>query len=342
MKCEYVPPLKDIHIPENHKAPIWFHHTIPHPGHADSYLVVAVNIPLPPRQSNPSHTPYKYWTMSAPRISDETEVVSPTNQVQSTLTTSVPFVDRGGPSSVGGLVICGGLIVCVMLLLFAYVIYKVCAARLAVRYKKVGPGANGPCVPVLVVYPAKSEQFQCAVGALVEFLQQYGGCSVAVDMWQQGSVAKLGPMRWLLEQVQAARTVLIVAAQPSSLPSPQPLPIPGASIPAAAQDLYPLVLNLVAGQAKNSSDLAKFWVVHFGKSASLTSELRACQTFSLMKDLNKLCRCLHKHKQDDSMKIANLFLSGNLYSRDSTEKLRAAVQALNGQQVSGAKDQEAA
>uniref|UniRef100_A0A3B4BM37 SEFIR domain-containing protein n=1 Tax=Periophthalmus magnuspinnatus TaxID=409849 RepID=A0A3B4BM37_9GOBI len=281
------------------------------PGHADSYLVVAVNIPLPPRQSNPSHTPYKYWTMSAPRISDETEVVSPTSKLLNIVKRFLLYICEVY------------LFYAVLWKIFMSPSDKVCAARLAVRYKKVGPGANGPCVPVLVVYPAKSEQFQCAVGALVEFLQQYGGCSVAVDMWQQGSVAKLGPMRWLLEQVQAARTVLIVAAQPSSLPSPQPLPIPGASIPAAAQDLYPLALNLVAGQAKNSSDLAKFWV-----------------TFSLMKDLNKLCRCLHKHKQDDSMKIANLFSSGNLYSRDSTEKLRAAVQALNGQQVSGAKDQE--
>lgn len=68
-------------------------------------------------------------------------------------------------------------------------------------------------VPVLMVYPAENSAFQRAVVALAEFLQWHGGCSVAVDMWQQGKIAELGPMRWLAEQAKAADLVLIVCPQ---------------------------------------------------------------------------------------------------------------------------------
>lgn len=68
-------------------------------------------------------------------------------------------------------------------------------------------------VSVLVVYPAENVAFQRAVVALAEFLQWHSGCSVAIDMWQQGRIAELGPMRWLAEQVKAAERVLIVCPQ---------------------------------------------------------------------------------------------------------------------------------
>lgn len=68
-------------------------------------------------------------------------------------------------------------------------------------------------IPVLMVYPAQNPAFQQGVVALAEFLQWHGGCNVSVDMWQQGKIAKLGPMRWLAEQVKAADRVLIVCPQ---------------------------------------------------------------------------------------------------------------------------------
>lgn len=64
-----------------------------------------------------------------------------------------------------------------------------------------------------MVYPAENSAFQQAVVALAEFLQWHGGCNVAVDMWQQGKIAELGPMRWLAEQAKAAHRVLIVCPQ---------------------------------------------------------------------------------------------------------------------------------
>lgn len=64
-----------------------------------------------------------------------------------------------------------------------------------------------------MVYPAANPVFQQGVVALAEFLQRHGGCNVAVDLWQQGQIAKLGPLRWLTEQVKAAEFVLIVHPQ---------------------------------------------------------------------------------------------------------------------------------
>lgn len=85
---------------------------------------------------------------------------------------------------------------------------KSCRAKAAISngFKSL----SSPMVPVLMVYSTGSSAFHNAVVALAEFLQLHGGCSVAVDMWQQGKIAELGPMRWLAEQVEAADRVLIV------------------------------------------------------------------------------------------------------------------------------------
>nr|QRW33327.1 Interleckin-17RB [Lateolabrax maculatus] len=231
-----------------------------------------------------------------------------------------------------------------MILTSCYIIYKSCGANFATSlgFQKLPTSSMVP-IPVLVVYPAENLAFQRAVVALAEFLQCHGSCTVAIDMWQQGKIAELGPMRWLSEQTKAANRVLIVCPQieiPSSQPSHSPPnhSFPGPSIPAAAHDLYPLILNMVAGHAKSPSDLAKFWVVQLGEPQDkrphdLALELRACQSFCLMKDLNKLCRSLHAHRQDN--KMSNLiFRPGIAYNEKSAAQLREAVKKLEGHQQS--------
>ncbi|XP_034029361.1 interleukin-17 receptor B [Thalassophryne amazonica] len=193
-------------------------------------------------------------------------------------------------------------------------------------------------VSVLLVYPAENLIFQRAVVALAEFLQMHGGCSVAVDMWQQGKIAELGPVRWLAERTKAAGRVLIICPQPSEAPSPShpDNDLLAPTIPAAARDLYPLILNTVASHSKNSKDLAKFWVVQLGKQkdqecGNLPVEMRACKTFCLMKDLNKLCRSLHTQGEGDNNITAFLILRPRMFfSENSTIKLREAVEKLVG------------
>lgn len=91
---------------------------------------------------------------------------------------------------------------------------KCCGANIATSFgfKRLPQSPVVP-VPVLVVYPAENSAFQQAVVALSEFLQWHGGCRVAVDIWQQGKIAELGPMRWLAEQVKSSDQVLIVCPQ---------------------------------------------------------------------------------------------------------------------------------
>lgn len=98
--------------------------------------------------------------------------------------------------------------------MFSYSPDKSCGAKFgtSLGFKKLPTSPTVP-VPVLVVYPADTSAFQWAVVTLAQFLQGHGGCSVAVDMWQQGKIAELGPMRWLAEQAKAADRVLIVCPQ---------------------------------------------------------------------------------------------------------------------------------
>ena len=79
------------------------------------------------------------------------------------------------------------------------------------------PASGEPPVCVLLVYPAECPAFQGAVVALAEFLQEHGGFSVAVDLWQQGQIAELGPMRWVAGQAKAADRVLVVCPQVQSV-----------------------------------------------------------------------------------------------------------------------------
>lgn len=74
------------------------------------------------------------------------------------------------------------------------------------------------------------------------------------------------------------------------------------SIPAAAHDLYPLIINMVGSHAKSKIDLAKFWVVQLGGQQgrglwNLEPELRACKLFCLTKDLIRMCTSLQKHRK---------------------------------------------
>lgn len=107
--------------------------------------------------------------------------------------------------------------------------------------------------------------------------------------------------------------------------------LPEHSIPAAAHDLYPLICNMVASHAKSASELAKFWVVHLNKkSCVFPPELKACRSFCLMKDLNKLCESLHDPKNVGKKISSLLFKPGVSYSKNSTTKLREAIKMLGG------------
>lgn len=65
-------------------------------------------------------------------------------------------------------------------------------------------------VGVLVVYPAVDSVFLNAVMAMANFLQSHRELNVIIDVWQRGSLAEQGPLRWLNSQVGCAEKILIV------------------------------------------------------------------------------------------------------------------------------------
>ncbi|XP_041953267.1 interleukin-17 receptor B isoform X2 [Alosa sapidissima] len=143
-------------------------------------------------------------------------------------------------------------------------------------------------VSVLMVYPAVDAVFQRAVLALADFLQSSGGCSVAIDVWQRGRLAELGPLRWLHTVAESADRVLVVlpchAADLDE--SMGKLLTPSwveHTVPASAYELYPLALKMLSH--------SKLWVVHLGKTTTRSSvpvELMGCRSFALLEDLQKL------------------------------------------------------
>ncbi|XP_070696021.1 interleukin-17 receptor B [Pempheris klunzingeri] len=329
--CEYSPRLAELNLTGLSKQK-WFHYLVK--ASYGFYSIEAANLPLPPLGSGLA---YKFTNINVPRPKPLNKECVPVFVCADFRVKSNEDVPAKTNFSI--VAIFGGL-AGLMILTSCYITYKYCGVKFATSlgFKKLPSSPTVP-LPVLVVYPAENSSFQQAVVALAEFLQQHGGCSVAVDMWQQGKIAELGPMRWLAQQSKAADRVLIVCPQPSSQPSHSPPNhnFPEPSVPAAAHDLYPLILNMVASHAKSASALAKFWVVQLGKKdakrpSELELELRACKTFCLMEDLNELCRSLHPQRQDEN-KISHLiFKPRTVYDEKGAVKLREAVEKLVGHQ----------
>nr|XP_061802950.1 interleukin-17 receptor B-like [Nerophis lumbriciformis] len=274
----------------------WFHYLV-----YDQYgaFIQVSNIPLPPDGTN--YTSYKYAKVMTSQS---------TQNPEHSFTTILVNVYLG--------------LGAVMLLTTGYLIYKRYGRNLATSlgFQMLPSTSVDVPINVLMVYPPENETFQRAVIALAEFLQKHAGCSVAIDVWQQNKIAHDGPMCWLAEQVKIVKRVLIVCPMSRQPPAiPNFTPTGGPSIPAAAQDLYPLILNVVASHAKSSRELAKFWVVQLGEqqkiSSNLAPELRTCKVFCLLKDLNKLCGSLHTQDQVGK-RLPLVFRPGTINHRKST------------------------
>ncbi|XP_068996893.1 interleukin-17 receptor B [Embiotoca jacksoni] len=332
--CEYDPPFNKAG--RINSTEIWFQFLV---SVTDGLTDISVsNLPASPRERGLSfkHVNINVPRKTKPRITTKSPEVTIAERLTPIYLFS-PSQDHVRPADLKVTVtvtVFGGL-AGLMILTSFYLIYKRCRSNVATAPGfKSGPGSPMVPVSVLVVYPAENSAFQQAIVALAEFLQWHGGCSVAIDMWQQEKIAELGPMCWLAEQAKAADRVLIVCPSvqwPSHHPSSQSLLEP--SIPAAAHDLYPLILNMVASHAKVASELAKFWVVQLGEQqqkrpCTLAPELRACKTFCLMKDLNKVCKSLPAWQRDDKNILDRIFRARISYSDKSTVKLREAVEKL--------------
>ncbi|XP_075996194.1 uncharacterized protein il17rb [Genypterus blacodes] len=331
--CKYSPPLDKAEL--SGMKQVWFHFLKSMtPG---SVYVQAANLPLPPLGSGAAYIGEETnipFEQSAAEGAGGNTPVSPVGII---IVTQASISDPGMSSSVETrplfgnitIVICAGL-AGLIILTALFLTYRIRGWNF-VLYSGTKHLPASPRVPVsvLLVYPAEDAAFQKAVLALAEFLQYHGDCKVAVDMWQQGKIAELGPIRWLAEQSKAAERVIIVCPQPHrSLPKHADS---GVAVSAAAHDLYPLMLNTVASHARCSSDLAKFWVVQLGKRqdrTALAAELRTCKSFCLMRDLDKLCRRLHAERKGEKKTARLMWRPEASYSEQGAFKLREAMGQL--------------
>ncbi|XP_076859161.1 interleukin-17 receptor B [Brachyhypopomus gauderio] len=190
------------------------------------------------------------------------------------------------------LIIVVGCVLAVLSVLFC--IWQFCRLCRGRGFSKPGPT---DLVGVLLVYPPLDSVFQRAVMALAHFLKSHTGLDVAIDMWQRGSLADQGSVRWLITQINQAHKVLVVlppryvASGVSTEGHPDPKSVLSSyTVPASAHEVYSLALNLLMS---NTSDLQlhKFCVVYLGQMAEKTTvpvELQSFRAFSLPRDLEKL------------------------------------------------------
>ncbi|XP_017273138.2 uncharacterized protein LOC108236763 [Kryptolebias marmoratus] len=326
--CKYNPSFAKANLSGSEQK--WFHFQLS--AREGFYEIEAFNVPL----VQVGTIPYRTIKVTPPLKSRTTTMSPPIGSTEpnTQVASSVEAPPPPEQNTKAVIILLVKVLAALIILSSCCIIYKRCipcsASYLTVRSSPVVP------VSVLVVYPAENSVFQHAVVALAEFLQLHGSCRVAIDLWQQGKIAELGPLRWLAEQVKAADRILIVSPQgdtSSSLHS-QSIPnhsLPEHSIPATAHDLYPLILNMVASHAKSASEMTKFWVMHLNKKPCVfLPELKACKSFCLMKDLNKFCKSLHSPGKVVK-KISSLLLKpGVSYSKNSTTKLREAIGMLEG------------
>uniref|UniRef100_A0A3P9L887 SEFIR domain-containing protein n=1 Tax=Oryzias latipes TaxID=8090 RepID=A0A3P9L887_ORYLA len=330
--CSYVPSIAKTNLTGLEQ--IWFYYlSNVNPG---LETITVYNLPLP-LLGHGLYETVSVW------VSKRTDRTTP---LLTTAVVSAPSIEstEPEPKRTNILIVFLGVLAALVALSFCFVIRHICGPKIATGFglKILLPPPMAP-VPVLIVYPAENSAFQLVIVELAEFLHCHGGCKVAIDLWQQEKIAEQGPMRWLAEQVRAADCVLIVSPQAKNTSSelcfsnPQNN-LPEMPIPAAAHDLYPLILNMVASQAKNASHLSKFWVLQLNKrSHELPLELSTCTTFCLMKDLSKLCKKIHSQTSDREKLSYLQFRQRVYYSENRTTKLRQAIESYRGKRPSNSK-----
>ncbi|KAK2840887.1 hypothetical protein Q7C36_012466 [Tachysurus vachellii] len=194
---------------------------------------------------------------------------------------------------------------------------------------------SGGSVGVLVVYPAVDSVFQNAVMAIADFLQSHKELNVIIDVWQRGSLAEQGPLRWLNSQVDCAEKVLIVlppqhtefSTDTAALKPNMGSVVTDYTVPASACELFSLALTLVASCAHDPQQHHKFLVVHLnhgGLRSTMPVELRGCKTLTLPRDLEKLHQI--SSRKEGTISSCRFESYG---CKDRARKVRDTVQMLD-------------
>uniref|UniRef100_A0A8C1S2M8 SEFIR domain-containing protein n=1 Tax=Cyprinus carpio TaxID=7962 RepID=A0A8C1S2M8_CYPCA len=205
---------------------------------------------------------------------------------------------------------------CMMALLFVLL----CCCIMCQTFRWIRGMRRAASVRVLLVYPAVDSVFQRSVMLLAESLQSRGGIHVVIDMWERGSLAEQGPLRWLNTQADLSERVLLISPpQCTHTDNLKSKLVPGMrddTVSASASNLFALALNLVTSAAHDPHGRDKFWVINLGHDEkSVQTELRGCRMFVLPRDLKKL------HRQLLSGAVQSPALLRCFYCKNTLEQL---------------------
>ncbi|KAM9475367.1 interleukin-17 receptor B isoform 2-T2 [Clarias gariepinus] len=341
-RCKYQPPFTSDQAHIGDLDQLWFNFTTTDVNidPSDLYEVTVYN--LPPAPPNVRNNYLKWKMIHAPGCDHELmrdhsaclkkqqEPSIPTKgKKQSTQepSTAAPTEEPKENQTCVILICIGCAAVIILLIIWQFWMRK------RFDYSKSGLDSAGS-VGVLVVYPAVDSVFQSAVMAIAEFLQCHRELKVIIDMWQRGSLAGQGTLRWLNSQVICADKVLIIlppqknesSNDTACLISNKECVIADYTVPASACELFSLALNLVASCAHDPQQLQKFLVVHLdidGHRSTTPVELRGCKALILPRELEKLHQLFSTQKNISGCRFKSC------RCKEPAKKVRDAVQNLD-------------
>uniref|UniRef100_A0A8C5F032 Interleukin-17 receptor D n=1 Tax=Gopherus evgoodei TaxID=1825980 RepID=A0A8C5F032_9SAUR len=184
-----------------------------------------------------------------------------------------------------------------------------------------------PRPKVFICYSSKDCQKHInVIQCFAYFLQDFCGCEVALDIWEDLKNSKEGQKEWLIQKINESQFIIIVCSKGMKyFVEKKNWKHKGATRDAEKGELFLLAISIIAEklrQAKqNSDDLCKFIAVYFDYSCEgdIPGIVDLSTKYKLMDNLPQLYS--HLHSRDLSLQDSELYpvnISKRNYFRSKT------------------------
>ncbi|XP_044878779.1 interleukin-17 receptor D [Mauremys mutica] len=184
-----------------------------------------------------------------------------------------------------------------------------------------------PRPKVFICYSSKDCQKHInVIQCFAYFLQDFCGCEVALDIWEDFKNCKEGQKEWLIQKINESQFIIIVCSKGMKyFVEKKNWKHKGATRDAEKGELFLLAISIIAEklrQAKqNSDDLCKFIAVYFDYSCEgdIPGIVDLSTKYKLMDNLPQLYS--HLHSRDLSLQDSELYpvnISKRNYFRSKT------------------------
>uniref|UniRef100_A0A9L0ICW9 Interleukin-17 receptor D n=1 Tax=Equus asinus TaxID=9793 RepID=A0A9L0ICW9_EQUAS len=161
-----------------------------------------------------------------------------------------------------------------------------------------------PRPKVFLCYSSKDGQNHMnVVQCFAYFLQDFCGCEVALDLWEDFSLCREGQREWVIQKIQESQFIIVVCSKGMKyFVDKKNYKHKGSSRGSGKGELFLVAVAAIAEklrQAKQSSSaaLSKFIAVYFDYSCEgdVPGVLDLSTKYKLMDNLPQLCSHLHSH-----------------------------------------------